>query len=173
MSYECDNCGKTFANASNLLRHKKVVHAYGNRNLGQQTLMVNGVTVMQHPFTCIVAGCTQSGKTVWVKIPLENSQKTVSPPSQRIIWCYGQWQPSYFDMLRTMPGIEFNQGIPRQYRQHRLLGRISTKFDRIGRHYGSNLVKINVFLIFLPKEAIIEICLSSILSKTYFIRAKK
>jgi hypothetical protein len=36
----------------------------------------------------------------------------ISPPPQRIIWCYGQWQPSYFDMTRTMPGIKFNQGIP-------------------------------------------------------------
>jgi hypothetical protein len=36
----------------------------------------------------------------------------LSPPPQRIIWCYGQWQPSYFDMLRTMPGLEFNKGIP-------------------------------------------------------------
>ena len=26
--------------------------------------------------------------------------------------CYGQWQPSCFDMMKTMPGIEFNQGIP-------------------------------------------------------------
>jgi hypothetical protein len=112
MSYECDICGKTFANASNLLRHKKVVHAYGTRNLGQQTLTVNGVTVKQHPFTCIVAGCTQSGKTVWVKSLLENAQTTISPTPQRIIGCYGQWQPSYFDMMRKMPGIEFNEGIP-------------------------------------------------------------
>ena len=67
---------------------------------------------MQHPFTCIVAGCTQSSKTVWVKSLQENAQKTIIPPPQRIIWCYGQWQPSYFDMLRTMPGIEFNKGIP-------------------------------------------------------------
>ena len=42
---------------------------------------------------------------------LENSQKTISQPPQRIIWCYGQWQPSYFDMMRMVPGIEFNQGI--------------------------------------------------------------
>jgi hypothetical protein len=112
MSYECDICGKTFANASNLLRHKKVVHAYGTRNLGLQTLTVNGVTVMQHPFTCIVAGCTQSGKTVWVKSLLENAQTTISATPQRIILCYGQWQPSYFDTMRIMPGIEFNEGIP-------------------------------------------------------------
>ncbi len=26
MSYECDVCGRTFASASNRLRHKKVVH---------------------------------------------------------------------------------------------------------------------------------------------------
>jgi hypothetical protein len=67
---------------------------------------------MQHPFTCIVAGCTQSGKTVWVKSLLENAQTTISPNPQRIIWCYGQWQPSYFDIIRIMPGIEFNEGIP-------------------------------------------------------------
>jgi hypothetical protein len=67
----------------NLLRPKKVVHAYGTRNLGQQTLTVNGVTVMQHPFTFFVAGCTQSGKTVWVKSLLENAQTTISPAPQR------------------------------------------------------------------------------------------
>ena len=67
---------------------------------------------LQHPFTCIVAGCIQSGKAVWVKSLLENAQKTISPTPHRIIWCYGQWQPSYFDMMRTIPGIDFNQGIP-------------------------------------------------------------
>jgi hypothetical protein len=74
--------------------------------------MVNGVTVMQHPFTCIIAGCTQRGKTVWVKSLLKKAQTTISRAPQRIIWCYDQWQPSYFDMMRMMPGIEFNEGIP-------------------------------------------------------------
>ena len=73
----------------------------------------NRSSVMQHHFTCIVAGCTQSGKTVWVKSLLENAQTTISPAPQRIIWCYGQWQPSYFDMLRAIPEIEFNKGIPK------------------------------------------------------------
>jgi hypothetical protein len=59
-----------------------------------------------------VAGCTQSGKTVWVKTLLENAQKTIGLPPQRIIWFYGQWQPSYFDMLGTMSGIEFTKSIP-------------------------------------------------------------
>ena len=42
---------------------------------------------------------------------LENAHKTICPTLQRVIWCYGQWQPSYFDMMRTTPGIEFNEGI--------------------------------------------------------------
>ncbi len=112
MSYECDVCGRTFANASNRLRHKKVVHANKIPSVKRRTLTVNGVAVLQHPFTCIVAVCTQSGKTVWVKTLLENVQKIISPTPQRIIWCYGQWQPTYFDMMRTMPGMEFNEGIP-------------------------------------------------------------
>ena len=46
-----------------------------------------------------------------VKTLLENAQKTINPPLQHIIWCYSQWQQSYFDMMKTMPRIEFNQGI--------------------------------------------------------------
>ena len=72
---------------------------------------INGSAILQHPFTCIVAGCTPRDKTVWVKTPLENAKKAISPPPERIIECYGQWQPSYFVILRTMPEIEFNQGI--------------------------------------------------------------
>ena len=74
--------------------------------------LASGLTTLQHPFTCIVAGCTQSGKTVWVKTLLENVQETISPPPERIIWCYGQWQPMYVEMIDTLPGIEFYEGIP-------------------------------------------------------------
>jgi hypothetical protein len=133
---------------------------------------VNGVTVMQHLLTCIVAGCTQSGKTVWVKSLLENAQKTISPAPQRIIWYYGQWQQSYFDMLKTVPEIEFNKGIPEDIDNTDYLDVLQRNLIvwMISWH---NPAEINVFLIFLPKEVIIEICPSSILFKIYFIRAKK
>ena len=110
MSHSCHICGKYFSKPFNLHRHKREVH--DQKPTDNIRMATNGSAVLQHPFTCIVAGCTQSGKTVWVKSLLENAQKTISPRPQRIIWCYGQWQPSYFDMMRTMPGIEFNQGIP-------------------------------------------------------------
>jgi hypothetical protein len=47
-----------------------------------------------------------------VKSLLENDQTTISPAPQLIIWCYGQWQPSYFDSMRMMHGNEFNECIP-------------------------------------------------------------
>ena len=109
MSFLCNICAKAFSTHGNLRRHTLNIH--GNVH-SKPVKIVTGSTVLQHPFTCIVAGCTQSGKTVWVKTLLENAQTTISPSPQRIIWCYGQWQPLYFDMVRTMPGIEFNEGIP-------------------------------------------------------------
>ena len=36
MAYECDVCGKHFANASNRLGHKKAVRAHENSNLRQE-----------------------------------------------------------------------------------------------------------------------------------------
>ncbi len=109
MSFLCNICAKAFSTRGNLRRHTLNIH--GNVH-SKPVKIVTGSTVLQHPFTCIVAGCTQSGKTVWVKTLLENAQTTINPSPQRIIWCYGQWQPLYFDMVRTMPGIEFNEGIP-------------------------------------------------------------
>ena len=50
--------------------------------------------------------------TAWVKTLLESAQTTISPPPERIMWCYGQWQPMYLEMIDTLPGIEFYEGIP-------------------------------------------------------------
>ena len=119
--------------------------------------IVTGSTVLQHPFTCIVAGCTQSGKIVWVKTLLENAQTTISPSPQRIIWCYGQWQPLYFDMVRTMPGIEFNYGISEDIDKPGYLD-ISQR----------NLIVLDELMAQSDKDK--RICPSSTLYKIFFIK---
>ena len=110
MSYVCNICGKSFANARN--RHIKGVHLNIVREAKthprKEQYSAIGFTVIRHQFTCIVAGCNQSGKTVWAKKLLKNAKTTISPPSERIIWCYGQWQPMYLEMIKTIPGIELN-----------------------------------------------------------------
>ena len=70
-----------------------------------------------HPFTCMVAGMTGSGKTVWVQSLLQQSQNVMEPPPERIIWCYSQWQPAYSKLLNTVPNIEFVKGIPENLEQ--------------------------------------------------------
>ena len=66
----------------------------------------------EHPFTCMVAGMTGSGKTVWVQSLLTQAYRMSNLPPVRIVWCYSQWQPAYMDMLVTIPNIEFVKGIP-------------------------------------------------------------
>ena len=65
-----------------------------------------------HPFTCMVAGMTGSGKTVWVKSLLQQAQEVVQLPPEKIVWCYSQWQPAYMELMVTVPKIEFVKGIP-------------------------------------------------------------
>ena len=72
-----------FSTLFNMQRHERNVHKQDP--FTKPTPLVSGPVALQHPFTCIVAGCTQSGKTLWVKTLLENAQQTIRPPPQRII----------------------------------------------------------------------------------------
>lgn len=45
--------------------------------------------VFNHPFTCIVAGPTGSGKTQFCKRVIENVNGIVNPTPQKIVWRYG------------------------------------------------------------------------------------
>ena len=61
----------------------------------------------EHPFTCMGAGMTGSGKTVWVQSLLTQAYRMINLPPEKIVWCYSQWQPAYMEMLVTIPNIEF------------------------------------------------------------------
>ena len=60
------------------------------------------------PTTISVSGCTGSGKTTWVKKVLENKDYLFRPPPQKVLYCYGVWQP----LFDSMVGVQFHQGIP-------------------------------------------------------------
>ena len=92
-------CSTSFPISRNRYRHIRRVHLQTvdkETNLHKkETYFANRSTAMQHPFTCIVHGCTQSSKIVWVKNFLEDVKTTISRSPEIIIWCYGQWQPIY------------------------------------------------------------------------------
>lgn len=62
-----------------------------------------------HPFTCVVAGPTGSGKTHFVKELLSNLSWKVTPVPEEVVWCYGEWQPLY-ESLRSH--VKFIEGLP-------------------------------------------------------------
>ena len=96
MSHLCHTCGKYFSKSFNLNRHERKVH--GQKQTENVRILADGSTVLQHPFTCIDRSRMYSKwQDCLGKNFVENAQKTISPTPQRIIWCYGQWQPSYFD----------------------------------------------------------------------------
>lgn len=75
---------------------------------------LNPVIHFFHPITCIIAGPTQSGKTVFTKKLLRHCQEYVSPPPTRIIWCFGESSEAQFQELQNSCSkkIEFVAGLP-------------------------------------------------------------
>lgn len=75
--------------------------------------MVESVEAMdprwQHPFTCVIAGPTSCGKTVFVKRLIAHHGDMITPPCEEIIWCYGEWQASYEDLRGV---VKFHEGLP-------------------------------------------------------------
>ena len=58
------------------------------------------------PTTMVVSGATGSGKTTWLKRVLENPSLFSEKPD-RIIYCYGAWQPAF----EEMKNVEFIEGL--------------------------------------------------------------
>ena len=67
---------------------------------------------LQHPFTALICGPTQSGKTQFVKRLLKERESMISPSPDNIIWCYGEYQPAYTELTTQIPAIRFAEGIP-------------------------------------------------------------
>jgi hypothetical protein len=63
---------------------------------------------LKHPFTCTVAGPTTSGKTQFVLRMIRHANKLIHPPPERILYCYGEFQPSFIEL----PQDEFHEGLP-------------------------------------------------------------
>ena len=67
---------------------------------------------LQAPFTSIIAASTGSGKTYFLKRLLENADVMIHPIPVNIIYCYGQHQPLYDEMRKSIRNIRFVEGFP-------------------------------------------------------------
>ena len=92
MSWSCPVCQKDYSRKDNMQRHMNGKQSNSNfppvRSMAQEECQRFQLV---HPFTCMVAGMTGSGKTVWVQSLLQQTQTVIDQPPERIIWCYSQW----------------------------------------------------------------------------------
>ncbi len=63
---------------------------------------------LKHPFSAIVAGASQSGKTELCYKVIENAEKLIFPAPKKIIYCYSEFQPK----MLNYPNVELHQGLP-------------------------------------------------------------
>ena len=64
----------------------------------------------KHPFTCVIAGPTSCGKTIFVSRLLQHAGDMITPPPQKIVWLYGEWQRAYADL--KLANLQFVEGLP-------------------------------------------------------------
>lgn len=66
---------------------------------------------LQHPFSAVVSGPSNCGKTFFVKDVIVNASKIISHKIENIVYVYSCWQPTY-DQLLKVCNINFVEGIP-------------------------------------------------------------
>ena len=64
---------------------------------------------LKHPFTGMVVGPTQCGKTTLVLNLIERADEAIAPPPERYIWCYDKFPPAADYIGKE---IEFVDGLP-------------------------------------------------------------
>lgn len=69
---------------------------------------------LKHPFSMLIAGASGLGKTVLVKRILESD--IISPPPEKVVWCYAEYQTLYDEMKDAGLVDEFIEGL--DYEKH-------------------------------------------------------
>ncbi len=75
---------------------------------------------LQHPFSCVISGPSNSGKTYFVKCLMENGLNMILKKFENIVYIYNCWQPLYDELLKLYD-IKFVEGIPTSLNDDHLL----------------------------------------------------
>ena len=60
----------------------------------------------------LVAGCTGSGKSTWMKKLLTHANDMFDEPPMRAMYCYTVYQPLFDEIMSVIPSLTFHRGLP-------------------------------------------------------------
>ncbi|MCP4473327.1 MAG: hypothetical protein GY821_01890 [Gammaproteobacteria bacterium] len=66
---------------------------------------------LKHPFSMIVSGPSQAGKTQFVVQLIKNIEKMSTVRPTEIFWCYSEFQPIYTE-IAALPNVQLIEGVP-------------------------------------------------------------
>ena len=162
----CLICNQSYSRRGALQRHERNVHGSGKYTDQSQPLKE---MTFRHPFSMMVTGPSGSGKTEWTRKLLLSS--LVQPPPERILWCFGQWQPLYEDLQKRIPCIEFIRGIPDYLDNAQFMDPSKRNLIILMTWWPKQSVTRELPT-FLRKAVTTEIYLSCIWLKTYFLKVE-
>ena len=64
--------------------------------------------------TFCIAGATKSGKTSWVYRLLKYKDVMFTEPVEKVLYCYGVYQPLFDEMSDNITNISFHKGLPNE-----------------------------------------------------------
>lgn len=70
--------------------------------------IINNLFIFKHPFTALVAGPSQSGKSYLIRRILENRNQLIDKPINKIVYCYSVKQEAF----NEINNVEFCEGLP-------------------------------------------------------------
>ena len=120
---------------------------------------------LKNPFLMIIAGPTNSGKTLFVQKLINNRYKFLYPKLDEIIYCYSEWQPVYNELVK-LDNITFIDGLPQtehfKFDRFRLIilddlmdkldERVTRIFTKESHHRGISVVYITQNLFSNPTQ---------------------
>ena len=116
----------------------------------------------KHPFTAIIAGPSGSGKTVFTRKLIEHASRIIAPPPQRLVWCYGIYQPFFNEMksVEFMEGVSDANLFDGQQRtllilddlMHETDDRVSQIFTRVSHHKSLSVLYLTQNLFYKTKQ---------------------
>jgi len=68
----------------------------------QRQFHFGNVSGLKHPFSCVIAGPSQSGKTVFLRKLLKGAHLFIDEAPERIVWGYGAQNDEQLNLIKKV-----------------------------------------------------------------------